>query len=178
MSNIERRDFLRVAGGSLLAIPAATSAVARSEAPRAHSAHTQTGKPASPRVSLSVKDLRAIGDGKADDTLALQQTIDRCSVLGGGEVLLPAGNYSAGALVLRSGVALRIAEGASLLGIADIDAYPLTQVRWEGKWIKGHSALISATDSDNIASPVREKSSAARRFAAASIAKPDYVCPR
>jgi len=152
MTNIERRTFLKTAGGTLLAIPAISSAVAWSNVPlaSAHSPHAQSNKPAPPRVSLSVKDLGAVGDGKADDTLSLQQTIDRCSVLGGGEVLVPAGDYSTGALVLHTGVTLRIAEGASLLGIADMNAYPLTQVRWEGKWVKGRSALISATDCENI----------------------------
>jgi len=104
-----------------------------------------------PRVSLNVKDFDATGDGKAIDTLALQQAIDRCSMLGGGEVLVPAGNYATGALVLRSRVTLRLAKDASLLGIADRTAYPITQVRWEGKWIKGYSALISAVDSEDIA---------------------------
>ena len=47
------------------------------------------------------------GDGKTKDTLALQQTIDRCAVLGGGEVVVPAGDYATGALVLRSNVLLR-----------------------------------------------------------------------
>jgi polygalacturonase len=100
---------------------------------------------------LNVKDLGAVGDGKADDTLALQQTIDRCSLLGGGEVLLPAGSYLTGAIVLRSHVKLHVDEGASLLGSPDMNAYPLAQVRWEGKFIKGRSALISAVDCENIA---------------------------
>lgn len=101
-------------------------------------------------LSLNVRDLGATGDGKTNDTMALQQTIERCSVLGGGEVVIPAGDYSTGALVLHSNVTLRLEEGASLLGTADLTQFPVAQVRWEGHWIKGYSALISAMDSDNI----------------------------
>lgn len=102
-----------------------------------------------PKVTLSVSDLGAAGDGKTNDTVAIQQTIDRCSVLGGGEVVVPAGEYATGALLLRSNVTLRLEQGAKLLGSADLAAYPLAQVRWEGRWIKGYSALISAQDSSN-----------------------------
>ena len=106
--------------------------------------------PAGPKVTLNVKDLGAVGDGKAKDTLALQLAIDRCAVLGGGEVVVPAGEYATGALVLRSNVMLRLEEGASLLGSGDMADYPVTEVRWEGHWIKGYGAFISAMDSENI----------------------------
>ncbi len=69
-------------------------------------------------------------------------------MLGGGEVVVPAGDYLTGALVLRSNVLLRIEDGASLLGSGDMADYPITQVRWEGRWIKGYGALISAMDRD------------------------------
>jgi polygalacturonase len=101
-------------------------------------------------VSLSVKDYGVTGDGKTKDTLALQLVIERCSLLGGGEVVFPAGDYATGALELRSNVTLRIEDGASLLGSGDMADYPVTQVRWEGRWIKGYGAFISATDAENI----------------------------
>jgi len=47
-------------------------------------------------------------------------------------------------------VTLRLEEGASLLGSGDMADYPAAEVRWEGHWIKGYSALISAIDSENI----------------------------
>jgi polygalacturonase len=73
-----RRTFLRVAGWGLVAAPLVRSAVA-----------------------LSVRDFGAKGDGVSKDTAAIQQAIDRCSVLGGGEVLVPAGTYLTGAVALR-----------------------------------------------------------------------------
>lgn len=153
---MERRRFLKGVAQAAMAAPVLASlesaGLAQEGKPaRAHARGVQvTSAPKGPKISLNVRDLGAAGDGKTDDTLALQQTIDRCSVLGGGEVVVPAGDFLTGALVLRSNVMLQVEQGAKLLGVADMKAYPLTQVRWEGKWIKGYSALISAEDSDNI----------------------------
>ena len=61
-----------------------------------------------------------------------------------------AGDYATGALELRSNVTLRIEDGASLLGSGDMAEYPVAMVRWEGRWIKGYSAFLSAVDGDNI----------------------------
>src|ERR1035437_6818957 len=106
--------------------------------------------PAKPAVTLNVRDYGATGDGKTKDTLAIQQTIERCSVFGGGEVVVPAGDYLTGALALRSNVVLRVEAGATLNGSPDMADYPLAQVRWEGHWMKGYSAFISANDAENI----------------------------
>jgi polygalacturonase len=152
---MERRDFLKKAAQGALAAPVLASmdgvGLAQAAKPAgAHSTAAHTAAPAGPKVTLNVRDLGATGDGKAKDTVAIQQTIDRCSVLGGGSVVVPAGDYATGALVLHGNVMLHIEEGASLLGSGEMADYPLAQVRWEGKWIKGYSALISAMDSDNI----------------------------
>ncbi len=97
------------------------------------------------RVTLNVRDFGATGDGTAKDTAAIQKTLDRCGVLGGGEVLFPAGSYSpAGAIALRSNTTLRLTENAIITGSPDIADYPVTQVRWEGKWIPGYVGLIYA----------------------------------
>ena len=113
----------------------------------AHPLHTL---PARPALTLNVRDFGATGDGTTKDTLAIQQTIERCSVFGGGEVAVPAGDYLTGALALRSNVVLRVEEGATLNGSPDMADYPLAQIRWEGHWIKGYMGFISATDAENI----------------------------
>jgi hypothetical protein len=153
---IERRTFLKSATQALLAAPALASLM-RSQT--AHAAIKETmavGGPKTPPVFpplvLNVKDLGAVGDGTTRDTLALQQTIDRVSVLGGGEVLVPAGTFLTGALRLRSNVRLHLTEGAVIQGSPDIkNDYPVAQVRWEGRWIKGYPGFISAWDAENVA---------------------------
>ncbi|HZY72622.1 MAG TPA: glycoside hydrolase family 28 protein [Edaphobacter sp.] len=114
--------------------------------------HGWSGKPFSytPKVTLNVRDYGATGDGKTNDRVALQETIDRCAVFGGGEVLVPAGSYVTGALALRNDIVLRLDKDATLLGTPDFADYPVTQVRWEGRWIQGHIALIYAIDASRI----------------------------
>jgi polygalacturonase len=104
----------------------------------------------SPKVSLNVRDFGALGDGRTKDTSALQTALDRCGVLGGGEVLLPVGEYLAGTILLRSNTTLRLDEGATLQGSPDLSDYTLTQVRWEGKWVKGYLGLVAAMDAAEI----------------------------
>ncbi len=95
---------------------------------------------------LNVRDYGATGDGTTKDTDALQQTIERCSMLGGGEVIVPTGNYLTGALSLLSNVTLRLQEGAVLNGSPDVKTdYPLRQVRWEGHFMKAYVGFINAT---------------------------------
>src|ERR1019366_9234956 len=154
---MERRSFLKAATQALLAAPAVSTlsrfadAQPPTEAKPAHPAHAAAAKaPAKPAVTLNVKDYCATGDGKTKDTLALQQTIERCSAFGGGEVVVPAGDYLTGALALRSNVVLRVEEGATLNGSPDMADYPFAQVRWEGHWMKGYIAFISATDAENV----------------------------
>lgn len=153
---VDRRDFLKIAAQSALAAPMVASLNRLALAQTANGPVASPARPHSrpseggPKVKLNVRELGAIGDGKTKDTLALQQAIDRCAALGGGEVVVPAGDYATGALALRSNVQLSLWEGASLLGSGDMNDYPVTQVRWEGRWIKGYSALISAIDSGDL----------------------------
>ncbi len=98
-----------------------------------------------PTITLNVRDFGATGDGKTKDTAAIQQAIDRAYVFGGGEVVVPPGNYLTGAIALRSNTTLHLEKDATLVGTPDFADYPITQVRWEGKWIQNplrHPALI------------------------------------
>jgi polygalacturonase len=154
---MERRSFLKTATQTLLAAPAVPllgrlaegeQTATKPTHPDAHAAAAKV--PPKPAVTLNVRDYGATGDGKTKDTLAIQQTIERCSAFGGGVVTVPVGDYLTGALVLRSGVTLQVEEGATLNGSQDMSDYPLAQVRWEGHWIKGYNGFISATDAENI----------------------------
>jgi len=104
-----------------------------------------------PPLALDVRALGAAGDGRGDDTAVFQKAFNRCHAAGGGEVLVPAGEYRIGTVELFSRTTLRLAEGARLVGSASLADYPLTRVRWEGQWERGHSALIVANAADHIA---------------------------
>jgi len=101
-------------------------------------------------LRLNVRDFGAKGDGSTKDTAAFQQALDRCSVFGGGEVVVPAGNYRAGAIELRSNTLLRLEKDSVISGTSDFADYPVTQVRWEGKWIPGRVGLLYAIGASHI----------------------------
>ncbi|MGA7158785.1 MAG: glycosyl hydrolase family 28 protein [Acidobacteriaceae bacterium] len=66
----------------------------------------------------------ARGDGRTDDTHALQRTMDACAAAGGGVVVLPAGRtFVSGTLVLRSHVELHLAGGSVLRASANRDKF-------------------------------------------------------
>lgn len=139
-----RRTFLTRTGAGLLAAPfaAAAEVLAEQAAPRERTPRRT--------LVLNVRDFGALGNGTTKDTVAIQQALDRCGVLGGGEVLLPAGNYLTGALALRSNTLLRLEQSTTISGTPDFADYPVTQVRWEGRWIRGHTGLIYAIDARQI----------------------------
>jgi polygalacturonase len=143
-----RRTFLKQAGlGLIAAAPVSTLAagLAANQKPKAPRKISTT-----PKTSLNVRDFGATGDGQTKDTIAIQQTIDRCSILGGGEVIIPAGNYLTGAIALRSNTTLLLEKDAVITGSSDLKDYPVRQVRWEGKWIQGYSGLIYAIGAQHI----------------------------
>jgi hypothetical protein len=74
-------------------------------------------------VFVDVHDHGAVGDGAALDTAALQSAIDACSAAGGGTVRIAAGAYRTGTLLLRDGVTIDIATGATLVGSPSIEDY-------------------------------------------------------
>jgi polygalacturonase len=142
----DRRGFLRAAAKTLAALPLLSATCDVS----AQRASAEPAGPAATSISLDIKEFGAVGDGKTNDTLAIQQALDRCSVLGGGQVCVPGGEYVIGAIMLHSNTTLHLEADASLLGSPNLADYPLTQVRWEGHWVKGYIGLISAMDANNI----------------------------
>src|SRR5579862_2567504 len=110
-----------------------------------------TGYVTVPRMPFNVRAFGATGNGTTKDTAAFQAALDACAAAGGGMVIVPAGNYLIGSIELKSRTILLLQPDADLLGSPDLADYPIIQVRWEGKWIDGHRALIFAHDADRIA---------------------------
>ncbi|WP_020618439.1 glycoside hydrolase family 28 protein [Paenibacillus daejeonensis] len=89
--------------------------------------------PRTPGDTLSIAELGALGDGLTDNTVILQQAIDRCSAEGGGCVLIPPGIWRTGPLRLRSHVRLHAAAGALVLFEPDPAVYPILPSHYEGQ---------------------------------------------
>ena len=72
----------------------------------------------------NVRAFGAVGDGRADDTVAIQRTIDACaSSERGGRVVVPKGMYLSYTLSLKSNVELHLQDGATLLGGTEGEKY-------------------------------------------------------
>jgi len=71
------------------------------------------------RRRFDVRSFGARGDGKTNDTAAIQRAIDATGRAGGGVVLLPAGVFLSGTLTLRSRITVELAHGATLLASPD-----------------------------------------------------------
>jgi polygalacturonase len=103
------------------------------------------------KTQLNVRTFGARGDGETKDTDAFQKALDECSSVGGGEVLVPAGNYLIGSIALKSNTTLRLEKDAILSGSPELNDYPVIKARWEGRTVDAHRALISADGAKNIA---------------------------
>ena len=65
--------------------------------------------------AFDVTTFGAKGDGKALDSPAINRAIDAAAAVGGGTVLVPAGNYRAFSIHLKSHVAIYLDQGATLI---------------------------------------------------------------
>ena len=77
-----------------------------------------------------VRSMGGKGDGSTKDTAVIQRAIDACAPKRG-TVVLEGGKFLSAPLTLKSGVTLRIAPGATLLGSRDLEDYPIRQ---DAKW--------------------------------------------
>jgi polygalacturonase len=95
---------------------------------------------------FNVRDFGAVGDGTTMDTVAFQKALDTCAVSGGGEVIVPAGNYLIGSVQIGNRTILRLETNSVIIGSGDTNDYPMLDVRWEGRWQPGRRALIYAAN--------------------------------
>lgn len=112
---------------------------------------------------LSAADFGAAGDGRRDDTRALQDAID--AIPAGGRLRIPAGTYRVSPLTLKSHITLDLAAGAVLLGETDKTVYPVIPAAvqdpvsgaetvsgvWEGSASPMYQALLYGTDLSDVA---------------------------
>lgn len=92
-----------------------------------------------------ITDFGAIGDGKTDNSIAIQKTINQCSENGGGIVKIPGGSvFMAGPFDLKSYVNFHVESGARLLANPNESVYTKSAFRnnfGEGSiWIGGENA--------------------------------------
>ena len=71
----------------------------------------------------NILDYGANGFLKFNSTQGIQRAINQCAADGGGRVVVPAGEYMIGTIVLKSNVNLHLEQGAVLYGSTDLKQY-------------------------------------------------------
>ncbi len=106
----------------LLLLPVAAAALAAS----ADSAHVGAA-PVSSECVITDAPFGAIPDNATVNTRAIQRAIDACHEAhpGGSRVVIPAGAFKTGAVLLRSNMELHLTKGAGLYGSTNPRDYPM-----------------------------------------------------
>lgn len=113
-------------------------------------------------ATLNVRDFGAKGDGKHDDTGAIQAAVACCPV--DGRILIPEGDYCTGPIFLKSHIRMEIAEGASLLLKTDRSEFPvlpgmiqttdekndLNYGSWEGNPLNCFASLLTGIHAEDV----------------------------
>ena len=100
---------------------------------------------------INVRSTGATGDGTTKETVAFQKALTACADAGGGDVLVPAGKYLIGSVVMKSKTTLHLDSGAMIQGSPDAADYPIVWSRFEGHWVPGHQGIINADHAEHIA---------------------------
>ncbi len=87
----------------------------------------------------------------AQNTNAIKEAISQCARAGGGTVLVPAGSWLTGPIVLQSNVNLHLQAGALVQFSRNPADFPLVTTNWEGVAAIRAQAPLSGTDLENIA---------------------------
>ena len=102
--------------------------------------------------SVSIVDFGAKQGGTFKNTEAIKKAIEKINSIGGGKVIVPAGTWLTGPIVLLSNVNLHLEDGAVLLFSQDFDDYlPAVLTNWEGSEVYSYSPFIYAFKQENIA---------------------------
>lgn len=84
--------------------------------------------PEFPDNQVNIADFGAIPDGESLNTMAIEKAIDACAKLGGGKVVIPAGFWLTGPIVLQDNINLHLDTGALVLFTPDFNEYPLRKI--------------------------------------------------
>lgn len=121
---------------------------------RAEAIEAAVQEPWFPNYTVDIQDYGAKPDDGIQDTQAIRQAIEEVSRMGGGTVRIPSGVFDTGAIELKTGVNLCLAEPDSVLRFSreiTSENYPLVLAYYEGSACYNWSPLIYAYQQDRIA---------------------------
>ena len=109
-------------------------------------------RPEFPDTAVSILDFGAIEGGEVNNTESINNAIRKLSASGGGKVIIPAGKWLSGPIVLLSNINLHLEEGAELLFSQNFSDYlPAVLTNFEGTEVYSYSPFIYSFKQENIA---------------------------
>ncbi|MCR5364928.1 MAG: glycoside hydrolase family 28 protein [Prevotella sp.] len=106
--------------------------------------------PVIPDAKVCLKDFGADPTGQTLSTEAFAKAIDTLYKMGGGHLIVPAGVWYTGPIVLKSNIDLHLEAGAVIQFAADENLYPLIKTSFEGLDTRRCQSPLSANGATNI----------------------------
>lgn len=107
--------------------------------------------PVFPDYARSITEFGAVADGITLNTEAFDKAIKAVAEKGGGKVIVPAGLWLTGPIVLQSNIHLYLEENALILFTADHTQYPIIKTSFEGLETRRCQSPVSAVNAENVA---------------------------
>lgn len=104
-----------------------------------------------PARDFRITDYGAKGDGVTDNTEVFRLAIAACAEAGGGRIVIPAGVWLTGPIVLRSRIELHTEAGALVTFSREFDYYPLIASSFEGWQVVRCQSPIDGESLEDIA---------------------------
>jgi parallel beta-helix repeat protein len=116
-----------------------------------YSGFTQTPKDTVVGSEYNIMRFGAKGDGKTNNTTAIQKAVDECHVNGGGKIIIPAGNFVTGTIHLYSNMNLDLEPGSVLSGsLEDKDYLYQKDFGFTGPGAGVRTGILVAHNAQNI----------------------------
>ena len=101
--------------------------------------------------TVNVLNFGAVADGLTLNSGAINQAIEACAKKGGGTVVIPAGSFVTGPIVMKSNINLHLQKGALVIFTSDFNQYPLVISSFEGVDAARCQSPVVAEHLENIA---------------------------
>jgi len=103
------------------------------------------------QTDFNIDAFGAVADGKTINTKAIQAAVDACAAAGGGTVLVPAGVYRSGPIMLRDNIEFRLGPGSLIRGSRNMADYPCLDFKARGYHIDFfHASLLTGIGLKNV----------------------------
>jgi polygalacturonase len=101
--------------------------------------------------TVNLAEIGGVADGLTLNTAAIAKGVEMLTDKGGGKLIIPAGLWITGPIVLKDNINLHLEEGALLRFSDDFDLYPIVESTFEGIMTWRCQSPISGRDLKNIA---------------------------